>query len=296
MGSPDVTGEDQVSSRPWPSDLVDELDRSSWRLAGRTTGAGRAGRIRHEITVSAVSPRWFGEFLLALHDAVENLRFDEGRLRRDAPGGKEVRLVEGRHLGRGARYRLESGGRTNAEVVVRSWGRVTETCADIIGSDGSDGSGDVACRLRLRSAAEPEVAGVEGILRVAGDDRGLLRFSWRAQVDFERWWAHAYGRARRRTSAPLSGTITHRFALATFSAVPEETGAGDWRVVVNMRVRGRSWFRPLAAVALPFGLERFFLRTLAETLDEMAMEWNDGVARVLRRDPRRAAESFFAGP
>jgi hypothetical protein len=252
---------------------------------------------RHTISISAVSFGWFGDFVAAFHDGVENLRFDEGRLVSDTPGTEEIRLVEGRHVGPGARYQLGNGDEPAPELVVRSWDRTMETCADVVSRDDN---GELACTLKLRSVATPRAAEIAGTYRGGAGRRGLRQGSWSAQVDLEQWWEQADGRRRGDSAAPLTATFTHRYALGRLSVTPQPADEGNWRVTVNLRARGRSWLRPLVAVVLLLGLRRSLSHGFRKALDEMAADWNDDVTDMLREDPRQAAaaalESFLTDP
>jgi hypothetical protein len=145
--------------RPLSFDLLDQLDESLRAHGGRPKAPRGGARFRYSIRVGAVPQGWFEEFLAALHDEVEALPFHDGRPAGGVPGEEGIRLVEGRHLDRGARYRLESHGTPYAELVVRSWDRYAETRLDVLG--GTE-TGDAAYRVKLRSAAEPRVAGFAG--------------------------------------------------------------------------------------------------------------------------------------
>ncbi|GAB2958467.1 hypothetical protein GCM10023080_017800 [Streptomyces pseudoechinosporeus] len=260
-------------------------------------------RFQHTVILTPVPRRWFESCVVMLHDLAESLEDDGARLR--LPDGRplpELLLTEGRHLQPGARYRHESDDADgepdpDAALTVLAWDRRRETALEIVTlDDDPHNPTHAACALRLTSAERPREAKLSGKVRASGGRwTKYTSGSGRLHLDLGKWWPSAAGSGRP-TATPLTGTLSHALIHATVKVVPLPTDDGRWLLTVKVRVRGRSFARPLLPLTMAV-IGRRVRGTFAEALDEAAEEWNRQVPVLVRKDMERVrlelVESLF---
>jgi hypothetical protein len=256
-------------------------------------------RFQYTVTLAPVPRRWFESCVVALHDLAESLEAEGERLA--LPDGRhvpDVFLAEGGHLRQGARYHPEKddGGGPDSDrtLTVLAWDRRRETAVEVVTlDDDPDGLGHMACAFRLTSAERPREVRVSAKLR-AGGGKGTkyAEGGARVHVDLDKWWRTAAGEGRP-ASTPVTGRLDHALARARATAVARPAGDGRWRVTVRVRVKGRSFMRPLLPIAMvAFG--RRARAAFAEALDRAARQWNDRVPELVRTDPRELPREIIA--
>ncbi|WP_405954893.1 hypothetical protein [Streptomyces phaeochromogenes] len=260
-------------------------------------------RFQHTVTLAPVPRRWFESCVVALHDLAEGIEAEGARLR--LPDGRrlpELLLAQGAHLRPGARYHPEnddgSGPDIDQTLTILAWDRKRETALELVTLDDDPGGpGHMACTLRLTSAERPREARFAVKVQAGGGSwTKYAGGSGRLHLDLGKWWSQAAGRGRQRAT-PLTGRLDHALARATVTAVARPAGDGRWRVTVTVRVRGRSFARPLFPLAMTF-MGRRARGTFSTALDDAAKQWNDQVPELLRKDmeqlPQELVESLFA--
>ncbi|WP_261401008.1 hypothetical protein [Streptomyces salinarius] len=254
-------------------------------------------RFQHTVTLAPMPRRWFESCVATLHDLAEDTDAEDtsaegARLR--LPDGRPLPglvLAQGRHLRPGARYRPVNAenGEPDADqcVTVLAWDRRRETALEVVTVDGApDHPARLDCALRLTSAERPREAALSAVLTPTGGKwEKYLGGTGRVHLDLGRWW-QATGDGRHPSRAPLSGTLTHALARVGVTVVPRPGPDGRWLVTVKMRVRGRSFARPLLPLAAAL-LGRRARRACAESLDRAATAWNAQVPALVRKDRER---------
>ncbi|MEV0489384.1 hypothetical protein [Streptomyces atratus] len=189
------------------------------------------------------------------------------------PDGRAVpdlRLVGGRHLQPGARYRSAAPEDAELEtLVVREWRRGSATAVEQVLRT-AEFSGRVA--VRLRNPDRPGAVEIEGHMRgpegASGWSGALRRGSRKAELDLSAWWAAAVAPgAPPPARAPATARLEHRLGRARPTLTPRAAEAGGWRIDVALTVRGRGPLRPLAAIALlfvPAPLPRGFVSSVVQ--------------------------------
>ncbi|MGY5627876.1 hypothetical protein ACW7N6_02320 [Streptomyces sp. UC1A3] len=214
-------------------------------------------RFQHTVTLAPVPRRLLESCVGTLHDLAEDTRAQDTAAE-DA----------------GAEDAADGRSRTGPTFTVLAWDRRRETAVEVVTEDhGPDHRVRLVCALGVRSAARPREAWLTATLRTGGGKgRNHLEGTARLRLDLGGWWQATGGR-RRTAASPLSGTLTHALARATVTAAPQPAPDGRWRETVRARVRGRSFARPLLAVAALL-LRARARRTFAEALDDAAERWN----------------------
>lgn len=246
-------------------------------------------RIQHTVTLTPVPRRWFESCVVTLHDFAESLEAEGARLR--LPDGRrlpELLLAGGTHLRPGARYHPEnddgSGPDIDRTLTILAWDRKRETALELVTLDDDPGGpAHLACTLRLTSAERPREARLSVKVQAGGGSwTKYAGGSGRLHLDLGRWWPSAGGRGRA-TAIPLTGRLDHALARATVTAVPRPAGDGRWRVTIKVRVRGRSFVRPLLPLAMTV-MGRRARGAFSKALDDAAKQWNDQVPELVRKD------------
>ncbi|MBQ0826374.1 hypothetical protein [Streptomyces tagetis] len=257
-------------------------------------------RLQHTVTLTPLPRPWFVSLVAAFHDVAESLEADGERMR--LPDGRpaDLLLTEGRHLRPGARYRTpgEDGVRPadgDPVVTLTAWDRRRETAVEAVVVEEDGGRRTVfAGEAGLRAADRPRDAWLSGSLRSSGKGARYLGGGAEARVDLDRWWSAAAGRGPLLGGPPLRGTLTHALAHATVTVVPRPADDGDWSVTVRVRLRGRSFARPLLPLVLLF-LGRRLRTDFAARLDDAAREWNARLPALLRQDAGRLRADIADG-
>ncbi|MBO2466155.1 hypothetical protein [Actinomadura violacea] len=232
------------------------------------------GRYRRDVEVAPFPRELLDQVVGALLDAVEEAPITESGFEFGDEIIDGVRLVEGRHLAAGARYRGEEDGLT-IDVHVPAWDRDGGSRIEVTGVSGGH---TVNLRLDLRMSGRRLHS-----VRITGDYqgpkpfRGLRRVRWEGHLRAEEWWS-----APGAKTPPLSLRVVHRFAIAEVRIARGKGKRGRWSVRTTTRLGGRSLLRPLAAVWLAANRARI-LRKLDEGLAQAATAWNAEVPRMAKR-------------
>lgn len=210
--------------------------------------------LRHEIAVTGVGREWVDAFVAGLREAVEGLAFARGRLVRDGGTTEDVRLVDGKHLARGARYRLAAVHRDPVEATVTAWDadRVrVEFRTDDGTRAGSFELRDTAVRVEWRSGRQ-------------GDWGELGDVTCAIDADLHGWTS----------GTPVVRAGTHAFGTETLSLACAPAGDG-WAVAFTETPVPRDWLRPLFAVvtALVPSVDAF-----REAVEAAGERWDDALA------------------
>ncbi|WP_149260208.1 hypothetical protein [Actinomadura sp. K4S16] len=250
-------------------------------------------RFHGSITVSALPRQWFETFVADLYEVLETARVVDGAVVTEIGEIEGVRLVKGRHLATGARYRLEGDGEADddstSELVVSRWSRRRETSVEFTSSDGDGTASGV---LRFDSATRPRNFTMAG--RYQGSGR-LRQMSWKGSADIERWWEQVSEAGAKRAKPQLTARLSHSLVSLKLAIAAEPADDGRWSIDVTLVVRGRSWARPVGALASLFGgfaLRRLFKRGL----DDVRRGWEDNVPALVREDPLYAVGKVLIPP
>ncbi|MFA1538256.1 hypothetical protein [Actinomadura monticuli] len=193
-----------------------------------------------------------------------------------------VRLVEGRHLAPGARYRIETGEGV-ADVGIAAWNKVGESRIDVTVESGGH-SVDLQVVLRMAGTRLHTVR-VTGGYQGPKPFRGLRRAKWEGELLAEEWWSPAGAKA----SSPLSLRVVHPFAGAGVRMARRKDRRGRWVVRIAARYGGRSLLRPVAAVGL--AVMRGRLRpALEKGIADVASQWNAVVPDAAKHGIRERLE------
>lgn len=268
------------------------LARAASRVAGlwqwRRSGARirRVAVFRHEIVLPACSREWLEQFIAAVHDKAEALRFDGGRLAEQPPDGQEVLLVAGRHARKGAEYQVGPEA-TGSRITITAWDRARETGVRALTRDQG---AIITTSAKLRSANRPEVIEIHGEYRNPHGPWLARRAGWRAKVSLKGWWEYLLAS---KGPAPAVAEMTHpllRGKLELYPRPPEGAATGRWAVNVVGVVRGRSWARPPLAVGLAL-LHPIIRVGYRKALDDMAANASRDFAALVSGSPSAAAEA-----
>ncbi|QKG23448.1 hypothetical protein ACTIVE_5091 [Actinomadura verrucosospora] len=232
------------------------------------------GRYRRDVEIAPFPRDLLDQVVGALLDAVEEAPITESGFEFGDEIIEDVRLVEGRHLAAGARYRGEEGDLT-VDVHVPVWNRAGESRIEVTGVSGGH---TVNVRLDLHMSGERLQS-----VRITGDYqgpkpfRGLRRVRWEGNLRAEEWWA-----APDAKTSPISLRVVHRFASAEMGIARRKDKHGRWSLRTTTRLAGRSLLWPIAAVWLAANRSRI-LRKLDEGLAQAASAWNAEVPRMAKR-------------
>ncbi|URM98174.1 hypothetical protein LUW76_29525 [Actinomadura madurae] len=234
-------------------------------------------RYRYDAKVEAFPRDLLDEVVAALLDAVEGAPVTESGFAFGEDVHDEVRLVEGRHVATGARYRIAVD-RGEGEVSVVAWNRAGESRIDVTGDFG----GHI-----VRLCVELRMSGRRlQTVRVSGDYQGpkpfrmVRRAKWECEMQAEEWWAVLGSK-----TAPLSVRVAHPFAFADLRIARGKDKGGRWAVRTTARFGGRSLLRPLAWVGLAV-MRRRVRRMLDEGFGNAVSAWNTEVPGMAKRGLR----------
>lgn len=205
-------------------------------------------RYRYDAKVEAFPRDLLDEVVAALLDGVEGAPVTESGFAFGEDVHDEVRLVEGRHVATGARYRIAVD-RGEGEVSVAAWNRAGESRIDVTGDFG----GHI-----VRLCVELRMSGRRlQTVRVSGDYQGpkpfrmVRRAKWECEMQAEEWWAVLGSK-----TAPLSVRVAHPFAFADLRIARGKDKGGRWAVrttarfgVVPSCVRWPGWGWPSCGAA-----------------------------------------------
>lgn len=227
--------------------------------------------LRHTVTARAVPRDRAGEFVAGLREAIEGLEFARGRLVRDGEPADDVRL-DGRHLARGARYRLAAVHRHPAEATVAAWD------PDRIRVEFRTDDGATTGAFEFRTGDRPGAFRAEWRSGRPGPWAALGTVTGGIDADLHGWWT---------TGAPIVRTIVHALGTETLSVSRAPAGDG-WAVTFTETQELRDWVRPLVSVAAALTPAEDEFRAMAEGAAE---RWNDALADA-GDDPRAAAAAL----
>jgi hypothetical protein len=230
----------------------------------------------HQVTLKAVSREWAEAYTTALHRAIEGAPFEKGGLIRSSEGAVSVRLLEGEHIGPGARYRIApipEDGVEPLDVNVVAWDLDGPNRVEFSSPEGAQ-TGWVA----IDSGREPTIARAA----LAGTLGDFTQASCEGEMDLERWWASEDPALTVTADSPLGE------AGLTITRTPE--GAGTWTVNVAATAEGRAWTRQLVAVA---GLVAAvpLSRSFEEKADAAASSWSGLMGGGEEISPQDAADA-----
>lgn len=234
--------------------------------------------LRHQVEVKAVSREWAEGYVAALHQGIEGLRFEKGRLAREAV---DIRLLEGEHIKAGARYRVAYAEDEvkPMDVSVVAWGFAGPSRIEFTGPD-EDQTG----WAELDSAQKPVV--VRGAM--AGEFKKSEQFRWAAEGNLGRWWASIGGSGGDGPAFTVSAD--HPLGEGTLSIAGSPAKGGQWTVEVTVTFEGRAWVRPLIAIAGLIGAvvlnDAFQLKVW-----KAAVDWDRVIPAATVSDPPQAAET-----
>ncbi|MFB4306806.1 hypothetical protein [Actinomadura sp. GTD37] len=234
-------------------------------------------RYRKHAEVEPFPRELLDQVVRALLDAVEEAPVTERGFEFGDEVIGDVRLVEGRHLAAGARYRGEGEGLV-IEAHVPAWNRAGESRIEVTGVSGGH---TVDLRLDLRmSGRRLHSVRVTGGYRGPKPFRGLRRARWEGELRVDEWWS-SHGSK----TSPLSLRVVHPFAFADLRVARRKDGNGRWSVQTTARFGGRSLLRPLAAVGLAVK-RKHIRRILDEGIGRAVSGWNAEVPGVAKRGMR----------
>ncbi|MFE9105176.1 hypothetical protein [Actinomadura geliboluensis] len=230
---------------------------------------------KHRVTLKAVSREWAEEYTAALHQGIEGLRFSKGRLAKKEPGAFGVRLLKGKHINPGARYRIAFVPEDEVEpldVHVAAWKLDGPNRIEFNSPDDAQ-----AGWVEIDSARRPTAvrAGFTGTFE------GYSHVTASAEADVERWWGAS--------PAPLlTGTAENPAGEAALTVDRVTANDGEWTVDVTATVKGRTWARHLVSVA-GLLLGSALTKSFRESVDTYAEKWNTAAPET--GAPEQAADS-----
>ncbi|TDC98468.1 hypothetical protein [Actinomadura sp. 7K507] len=239
--------------------------------------------LRHQVEVKPVSREWAEEYVTALHQAVEGLRFEKGRL---TDTSADVRLIEGEHIEAGSRYRFFHEAENEDErepesldVSVAAWDLAGPSRVEFSGT----GQGPTGW-AEIDSAQKPAV--VRGAVTMSIEE--FTQLGLEGEANLERWWADVGGSGG--DVPALTATIDHRLGEGSISIAGSPAEGDRWKVDVTVAVEGRDWARPLIAVAALVGFAAID-DSFKDLVNETAENWDGAIPGAVESEPRRAAEA-----
>lgn len=237
-------------------------------------------RFHHTVTVASVERHRLDECAELVCDLAESTRSRGQEI--VLPDGRAVpdlRLVRGRHLQSGARYRSAAPEDAELEaLVVREWPRGSAIAVEQVLRT-LEFSGRVT--VRLRSPDRPGSLEIEGHMRgsegASGWSGALRHGSGKAGLDLSAWWAAAAVApgAPPPARAPATARLKHRLGSARLTLTPRAAEEGGWRIDVALR--------PLAVTALLF-VSAPLRRGFVSAVEEAAARWDEAVAHLRGRN------------
>ncbi|MEO3829786.1 hypothetical protein [Actinomadura sp. B10D3] len=189
----------------------------------------------HRVTPTAVSREWAEAYVDALHQAIGESRFEEGRLVTGSEAAFSMRLLKGAHIGPGARYRIAPFPEDETEpvdVAVTAWDRDGTSRIEFSSPDEVK-----AGWVEIDSARKPTVVRAA----LAGEFEGFTQVECDGELDLERWWAD--------DGPALTVNAGNPLGEATLRVRKAPAAGGKWTVTIAAAVEGRTWARRLVAAA-----------------------------------------------
>ncbi|MFF4761530.1 hypothetical protein [Streptomyces sp. NPDC001292] len=275
--------------------------------------------VRHKVVVEPVPYPRLVDALAVIRTLVEESQADGQRL--VLPDGQvipDIRLTQGRHLRPGSVYLITDvdeeeaddgyakadadadGSRTTqgadasetVQITVREWDHRRAVRLELAVVDDDM---NVELDATLKSPDRPDLVEISGRTRGDAAARTLFEMAGRARVRLDDWWPAAVS-DRTPPSAPASARLDHRWIRADVRAVPRPSrDDGRWEIHVTVSLRGRRLLRPVAAAVLTVAAGRI-RRSVVQTLDDLAAQWNDRVPRLVAMNADQLREALLSKP
>ncbi|MFB7321599.1 hypothetical protein [Streptomyces sp. NPDC056190] len=287
--------------------------------------------VRHEVVVEPVPYPWLVDALAVIRTLLEESQADgQGLVLPDGQVIPDIRLTQGRHLRPGSVYLTEidvevevedddedddgdgiaqadanavadgSGISEDAEasetvqITVREWDHRRAVRLELaLVSDDMNVELDAA----LKSPDRPCLVEISGRARGDASARTLFGMTGRALVRLDDWWPAA-DTGRTPPSAPAAARLDHPWIRADVRVVPRPSPSRDdgrWELHVTVSLRGRRLLRPVAAVVLAVATRRI-RRSVVQTLDNLAAQWNDRVPHLVAMNMDELRETLLSAP
>ncbi|MFB6955763.1 hypothetical protein ACFCYB_01695 [Streptomyces sp. NPDC056309] len=283
--------------------------------------------VRHKVVVEPVPYPWLVDALAVIRTLLEESQADgQGLVLPDGQVIPDIRLTQGRHLRPGSVYLTEIDVEAEAEdddgnakadanadaaadgpgtskdadasetvqITVREWDhrRAVRLELAVVADDMN-----VELDAALKSPDRPNLVEISGRMRGAAAPRTLFDMAGRARVRLDDWWPAA-DTDRTLPSAPASARLDHRWIRAEVRAEPRPSPSRDggrWEIHVTVSLRGRRLLRPVAAVVLTVAARRI-RRSVVQTLDNLAVQWNDRVPPLVAMNTDQLRETLLSRP
>ncbi|MFE4419154.1 hypothetical protein [Streptomyces sp. NPDC056817] len=287
--------------------------------------------VRHEVVVEPVPYPWLVDALAVIRTLLEESQADgQGLVLPDGQVIPDIRLTQGRHLRPGSVYLTEidvevevedddedddgdgiaqadanavadgSGISEDAEasetvqITVREWDHRRAVRLELaLVSDDMNVELDAA----LKSPDRPCLVEISGRARGDASARTLFGMTGRARVRLDDWWPAA-DTGCTPPSAPAAARLDHPWIRADVRVVPRPSPSRDdgrWELHVTVSLRGRRLLRPVAAVVLAVATRRI-RRSVVQTLDNLAAQWNDRVPHLVAMNMDELRETLLSAP
>ncbi|MFB7108484.1 hypothetical protein [Streptomyces sp. NPDC056291] len=287
--------------------------------------------VRHEVVVEPVPYPWLVDALAVIRTLLEESQADgQGLVLPDGQVIPDIRLTQGRHLRPGSVYLTEidvevevedddedddgdgiaqadanavadgSGISEDAEasetvqITVREWDHRRAVRLELaLVSDDMNVELDAA----LKSPDRPCLVEISGRARGDASARTLFGMTGRARVRLDDWWPAA-DTGCTPPSAPAAARLDHPWIRADVRVVPRPSPSRDdgrWELHVTVSLRGRRLLRPVAAVVLAVATRRI-RRSVVQTLDNLAAQWNDRVPHLVAMNADQLRETLLSKP
>ncbi|MFE7235527.1 hypothetical protein ACWCRF_20020 [Streptomyces sp. NPDC002405] len=284
--------------------------------------------VRHKVVVEPVPYAWLVDALAVIRTLLEESQADEqGLVLPDGQVIPDIRLIQGRHLRPGSVYLTEvdveveddgdddGDGDGNAkadananadgpgtsmdaeasetvQITVREWDhrRAVRLELALVSAEMN-----VELDAALKSPDRPNLVEISGRAGGGATARTLFGMAGRARVRLDDWWPAA-DTDRTPPSAPASARLDHPWIRADVRAVPRPSpDDGRWEIHVTIFLRGRRLLRPVAAVVLTVAARRI-RRSVVQTLDNLAAQWNDRVPHLVAMNADQLRETLLSKP
>lgn len=218
----------------------------------------------HRVHLRAVPREWAETYVAELHQGIERLAFDGRRLFTSPESTYEVRLLKGKHIRPGTRYRIAFAPKSKPgpfDVKVAAWEFDGPNRIEFAGPNGAQ-----AGWVEIDSARRPTVvrAGFTGT--VTGD----MPLTAAAEADLQRWWS---------TGSLLTASAENPVGQASLTVERIADENGEWTVAISAAVEGRAWARHLIAVAGVLSGPAL-KRSFHETAEAIAERWNTAASEA----------------
>lgn len=162
----------------------------------------------------------------------------------------------------------------NIGLEITSWDPHADTAGRLTLTDETM---ELSSQFVLRTAAAPATVACDGQVHLTEPKQPsfLRTTSWTAQAEIDRWW---------KGSGHIKVAVHNKIAQGDVKFAPDHVDARVWQLKVTTKVRGRSWARPLIAIALLF-LRAKLDKKIGEALQKAADRWHADVPELIKKDP-----------